>query len=62
MHALIQLQNNIGSQRKISKPQSNKLLVYKLRSKHPKQNQTQIMHESNKLRIFSTGRKSQERC
>ena len=33
-------------------------LVYELQSIHPKQNKTQIKHESNNLRMLQTGRKS----
>ena len=36
----------------------NKLLVYKIQSIHPKQNQKQITHDSNKLYMLQTGRKS----
>ena len=37
---------------------SDKLLVQKLQSIHPKQNQKQIMHESNKLCMLQTRRKN----
>ena len=51
-----------GSQWKTIKcqlwPQPNKLLVYKLQPLHPKQNQKQIMHESNKLCMLQTGEKA----
>ena len=33
---------------------SDKLFVYKLQSIHPKQNQKQIIHESNKLCMLQT--------
>ena len=33
-------------------------MVHKLQSVHPKQNQKQIMHESNKLCMLQTGRKT----
>ena len=57
----------IGSHRKTRKyfnfnlNQSNKLLVHTLQSIHPKQNQNQITHESNKLCMLQTGRKSHQK-
>ena len=36
--------------------------MYKLQSIHPKQNQNQIMHESNKLCMLQTGIKSPWKC
>ena len=38
-------------------PDSNKLLVHKLQSIHPNQNQKQITRDSNKLCMLQTGRK-----
>ena len=57
MHILSQLQNSNWFTKKnqlMLTVTSDKPFVYKLRSIHPKQNQKQIIHESNKLCMLQT--------
>ena len=61
MHVLIQLQNNNWFTKSNVNLSSIRLLA-KLQSVHPKQNQKQILYESNKLCIHQTGRKSYLKC
>ena len=61
MHILSQLQNSNWFTKKnqlMLTVTSDKPFVYKLRSIHPKQNQKQIIHESNKLCMLQTETKS----
>ena len=58
MHVLVHKEKQVNVNLTLT---SNKLLVYKLQSIHPKQNQKQITHENDKLCVLQTGKKSHKK-